>query len=75
MENDGLLTGFTLTAGSAAGEIDSENYGGGLFMTEGCVAENCVVVSNWADFVGGGVYLSGGGTLDRSIVRGNATDV
>jgi len=75
MKNGCVLSGFTLTSGSAAGEIETENYGGGLFMQEGCVVESCVIVSNWADHIGGGVYLSGGGELNRSIVRGNATDV
>ena len=75
MTNGCSLIGFTITEGSAAGVADSENYGGGLFMTEGCLAENCTIVSNWADFVGGGVYLSGGGTLNNSIVRGNGSDV
>ncbi len=75
MTNGCSLIGFTITAGSAAGEVDSENYGGGLLLTEGCIAENCMIVSNWADFVGGGVYLSGGGTLNNSIVRGNGADM
>ncbi len=72
MTNGCSLIGFTVQESSAAGDIP---LGGGIFLTENCIADSCVVVSNWADWTGGGVFLYGGGELTRSIVRGNATDV
>jgi len=67
MRNSCSLIGFTVREG------DANDFGGGIFLTESCIVDSCVIVSNWSDQVGGGAYLQGG-TLNNCIIKRNAVE-
>jgi predicted outer membrane repeat protein len=67
---DVVLEGITFTNGF------STTAGGGVSIEGGSRAEiiDCVIENNHSDFVGGGLYMSGGGTVTNTIIRNNTSD-
>jgi hypothetical protein len=67
--SNAILTGFTLTNGSAMPQGNSYSYGGGAYC-EGTnvLLSDCIICSNTAT-IGGGVFL---GTLSDCILSNNA---
>jgi hypothetical protein len=62
LTNNAVLTGFTLTNGSA-------EQGGGVYCeSTSAVLTNCILTGNWAELNGGGAY---GGTLNNCTLTGN----
>jgi hypothetical protein len=61
-----VVNGFTITGGNAAADD-----GGGVYIAGGGVLENCIVVSNRAQW-GGGVYCAGGGIVEHCAIRANS---
>ena len=66
-----VLAGFTVRHGAtrAAGDADLEQSGGGIWCAPGAVVSNCMIVSNSANALGGGVR---GGLLFNSFLTGNS---
>ena len=73
MTNGAKLIGFTLTNGHTAssGNLYADRSGGGLYMSENCVASNLVVIGNSVNAYGAGVVLVGGGQLLNSLICTN----
>ena len=65
-----VLSGFTLTNGTAVGD-GPPSWGGGVYSEESGVVKNCVLTGNSARN-GGGAY---GGALDHCILTGNSAGV
>jgi hypothetical protein len=65
-----VLSGFTLTKGTAAGVGDWPSWGGGGAFCELGFVTNCVLSRNWAIGAGGGVR---GGTLRNCTLTGNTS--
>ncbi len=65
-----MLVGFTLTNGAtrAAGDIDQEESGGGVWTGLGGVVSNCLFRGNAAYNSGGAAYY---GTLNNCVLGGN----
>lgn len=59
-----------LIHGNNMGGAAKNNFGGGVYLTDGLVA-NCVITNNIAAKTGGGVYIAGG-TLRNCLVAGNS---
>jgi parallel beta-helix repeat protein len=74
LTNGATLSGFTLMGGAtrAAGDGKKEQSGGGIWCeTTNAVVSNCLILSNAANSLGGGVY---GGTLSNcSLIANSAT--
>jgi hypothetical protein len=62
-----VLEGFTITAGSS-------ESGGGIYITNG-LAHNCVVIGNYAQLFGGGVYIGNAGTVSSCVISSNRAPV
>ena len=72
LTNNATLSGFTLLNGAtrAAGDSSKEQSGGGAWCaSNNAVVVNCLVVSNAANALGGGVY---GGSLSNCTLVANA---
>ena len=74
----GKLDGFTVSNGHSltAGNPRFDYYdqvGGGIWMTNGCVVTNCVIVGNSAT-KGGGVYCHQGGKINDCIINANSAN-
>jgi hypothetical protein len=72
LTNGASLSGFTLTNGGtrAAGDMEMENFGGGLWCgSSSAIVSNCVVAGNSAYLAGGGAYQ---GTLKNCTLSGNS---
>jgi len=66
LSNTGAVVhGFTITGGRA----DADD-GGGAYIGGNGTIEDCVIVSNRAQW-GGGIYCSGGGLVQRCVVHSN----
>jgi hypothetical protein len=70
LTNGAELNGFTLTAGATRTSGDQTNLlnGGGALCLSNAVLRNCLVISNAAQAVGGGVFQ---GSLGNSALIGN----
>ena len=66
---DVVLEGITFTRGF------STSAGGGVSIEGGSRATiiDCVIEDSHSDFVGGGLYMSGGGTVTNTIIRNNTS--
>jgi hypothetical protein len=67
----GVLDGFMLSNGhTLAGfaNLHYERVGGGLWLTNGCMATNCYIQSSSASWDGGGVYFTRGGLLRQCTI-------
>lgn len=66
---DVVLEGITFTRGSSA------TAGGGVSIEGGSRATiiDCVIEDSHSDFAGGGLYMSGGGTVTNTIIRNNTS--
>ena len=69
----GKLEGFTITNGytQASGNLDTDQSGGGIWITSNAVVSKCVLRNN-AAVQGGGVYLQAGGTLNNCFFINNS---
>jgi len=69
-----VLVGFTVSNGHthASGDYPYEQNGGGLFLAQGGMVSNCVIVGNSASSSGGGVSCQSGGVINHSTIRGNS---
>ncbi len=73
--NSCSLIGFTITNGYTMGWSDfNSEYGGGVWLSAGCMASNCVIIGNSAYSFGGGVFLESGGVLNNCTLIGNKAD-
>jgi predicted outer membrane repeat protein len=73
LTNGASLSGFTLSNGATrtAGDPYREQSGGGIYCESlNAVVSNCVVVSNSANFVGGGAY---GGIFNNCTLSQNSS--
>ena len=70
-----VVDGFTIEGGDAKErEIATRkhtSYGGGAYMVDGAVLQNCVVQKNEATLRGGGVYMDGGGEVNECHIHTN----
>lgn len=74
MTSDASLSGFTLMNGyaSSSGNISHDQSGGGLWLTAGCSASNCIITGCAVEWgFGAGVCFDGGGTVTHSTLSGN----
>jgi PKD repeat protein len=67
---DSVLSGFTLTKGTAAGVGDWPSWDGGGVLCELGLVTNCVLSKNWAIGAGGGAH---GGTLRNCTLTDNTS--
>lgn len=70
------LDGFTVQDGNASGVTDVRRggrdhtaFGGGIYMVQGSVVDNCVVQHCQAAMRGGGIYMDGGGKVYNTLIR------
>lgn len=67
------IDGCTITGGYAATKSNSGHphtaYGAGAYMVEGASLVNCVVEKCLAMVNGGGVYMDGGGLVDKCFIH------
>src|SRR6478736_4144161 len=71
LTNGATLQGFTLTAGATRGSGDPTNTlagGGALCLSTNALLQNCLVISNLAQGIGGGVFQ---GAVANSAILGN----
>jgi hypothetical protein len=68
--NGATLQGFTLTAGAtrSGGDQDNAMSGGGALLHTNALLRNCLVISNLAQTLGGGVFR---GTVINTAIIGN----
>jgi len=75
LEDGASLAGFTLTNGhtwASGGSWQYDRSGGGLWLTNGTTASNCII-SGCDAATAGGFFFFNGGTLSDSSVKGNIT--
>ncbi len=72
----GTISGFTISNGNTltSGSDIYEKFGGGIWLTNGCIVTNCTIIGNNADLSGGGAYCSGGSLFDCTISQNSAQD-
>jgi hypothetical protein len=75
LTNGASLVGFTLQAGATriTGSVTTLLCGGGAWCwSSSAIVANCLIVSNTANYFGGGAYQ---GTLNNCLLRNNRTDM
>ena len=77
LTNGASLSGFTLTGGAThlfTGAVSNDVLGGGIWCAStNVIISNCIVVSNLADYGGGGIY--GGSIFNSSISNNNFEEI
>jgi len=69
MTNNSILKGFTVQNGATRSSgLNQSRRGGGVSGTTNAVVENCLILKNYASYVGGGVYFA---TLNSCTLAGN----
>ena len=71
--HESVLSGFTLTNGYTrlTGDLVTERSGGGAWCEPSGILTNCIVIGNFADNFGGGVY---NGVLNNSMLKDNSAE-
>jgi len=69
--SNSVVSGFTITNGQTrlnGGDTIREQSGGGIWCEPGGAVVNCLVISNFAGRLGGGIY---GGAISNCVLAGN----
>ena len=73
LKGEACIDGCTISEGNASG-TDYNNhghigYGGGAYMVKNSLLRNCIVERCAANIRGGGVYMDGGGEVERCYIH------
>ncbi len=67
-----VLRGLTITNGAAlTGSANPGKSGGGIYVTNSAVLDDCLVTGNRSEYYGGGVYLDDGGMVTNCEIVAN----
>ncbi len=74
LENGAIMEGFDIRGGCVDGDIWPENTGGGVWMQDNSILQDCTVIYNRATWGAGGVYAESGGYINACTIRNNKAD-